>query len=67
MPVRLRGGGSLDPASPTKRIAPAEPGRALPAAPGRASTASSTIVFHSPHVSHLPAQRGVTAPQAWQT
>ncbi len=28
---------------------------------------SSVIVFHSPQDSHLPCQRGVTAPQLWQT
>jgi hypothetical protein len=31
------------------------------------SAFSSTIVFHPPHDSHLPAQRAVTAPQFWQT
>jgi hypothetical protein len=25
------------------------------------------IEFHSPHEAHLPDQRAVTAPQAWQT
>jgi hypothetical protein len=28
---------------------------------------SSMIEFHSPHEAHLPDQRAVTAPQAWQT
>jgi hypothetical protein len=28
---------------------------------------SSMMLFHSPHEAHLPDQRAVTAPQAWQT
>ncbi len=42
------------------RIRP-EPGVAAGA------SASSTIVFHSPQATHLPAQREATAPQLWQT
>ena len=29
--------------------------------------ASSMMLFHSPQAAHLPDQREVTAPQAWQT
>jgi hypothetical protein len=29
--------------------------------------ASSMMLFHSPQAAHFPAQREVTAPQAWQT
>jgi hypothetical protein len=28
---------------------------------------SSISEFHSPQAAHLPDQRGLTAPQAWQT
>ncbi len=29
--------------------------------------ASSAMLFHAPQEEHWPAQRGETAPQAWQT
>jgi hypothetical protein len=35
--------------------------------PTPSAAASSMIVFHSPHDSHLPCQRWVMAPQFWQT
>ena len=65
MPVCARGGGSAVPCSPTKsRLDALAPGLSAPA---RASPGSSTMVFHSPQDSHLPAHFGVTAPQDWQT
>ena len=60
MPIAARGGGSALPARPTNvtlRLA------VLAAGPGRATTASSSIVFHSPQVSQRPAHFKVTAPQ----
>ena len=65
MPMTARGGGSADPARPTK--ATLRPAGALAAGPGRATTASSSTVFHSPQVSQRPAHFGVTAPQDRQT
>ena len=44
-----------------------EPLRASPVPGGGTASASSVSVFHSPHVAHLPAQRGEKAPQFWHT
>ena len=46
---------------------PLRPLRASPEPGGATTSASSISVFHSPHEAHLPAQRGDTAPQFWQT
>jgi hypothetical protein len=68
MPIAARGGGSALPARSTNAIFGPRLGFVLPCArPGPASTASSTMVFHSPQLSHLPAHLPVTAPQDWQT
>ena len=66
-PVAIRASARAAPVrSSSAKARPARPLRAM-AAPMPALTASSTIVFHSPHDSHLPCQRCVTAPQFWQT
>src|SRR4051794_10538867 len=41
--------------------------RVMPEPGVAATSASSSIVFHSPQVTHLPAQREATAPQLWHT
>ena len=41
--------------------------RVSPEPGGAATSASSISVFHSPQATHLPAQRGDTAPQFWHT
>ena len=68
MPVGMRGVPRL---SPLQRLQCDDAARARPwsrPSQGRAPrSASSTSVFHSPHDAHLPAQRGATAPQFWQT
>ncbi len=43
------------------------PRRESPVPGGATASVSSVSVFHSPHEGHLPAQRGDTAPQFWQT
>src|SRR4051794_32754925 len=60
MPMTALGGGSADPARPTK--ATLRPACALDAGPGRTTIASSSMLFHSPQVSQRPAHFGVTAP-----
>jgi hypothetical protein len=41
--------------------------RVMPEPGVAATSASSSMVFHSPQAAHLPAQRVATAPQLWQT
>ena len=63
-PAGLRG--SRPPTAQERRPCPS--GRSAPARRRRRPTpTSSTRVFHSPQSSHFPCQRGLTAPQFWQT
>ena len=71
IPVRRRGGGAVARSSSTsssrRRRLPSATGDAPPA-PGTAEgAASSVMLFQPPHELQRPAQRGWTAPQAWQT
>ena len=69
MPLATRGASSRSPDSETS--ATGVPLRMVRGRRRRADAAvdafSSTSVFHSPQASHLPDQRGVDAPQFWQT
>src|SRR5690606_30457970 len=65
-----RGGSALSPLISTSSMVRPLPFSAFAAGPAPTpppAPASSTMVFHSPQLSHRPAQRGVTAPQDWQT
>src|SRR6478609_7912496 len=68
MPVGSRGASRVSVPSPSKAAAlPLPPLMATSAGGPAGAAVSSMMLFHSPQAAHLPDQRAVTAPQAWQT
>ena len=67
MPVEKRGGASVEPFSVSSLTLRPLDFCVMPEPGGGPASVSSTIVFHSPHATHLPAQRDDVAPQDWQT
>ena len=67
MPVSMRGASSISPESDVSATARPFFGVLPGPPPMPPAGSSSTMVFHSPQASHLPAQRLWTVPQFWQT
>src|SRR5690349_15141492 len=66
MPVTTRAALSVSPDRGTRLVGRPPDFADFGPAPTPLSVISSTMVFHSPHASHRPCQRVVTAPQDWQ-